>query len=207
MKTRTKIFAGLLMTAAAGAVSLPAIADNGGRPGKTAEWQPGDSRAKPVHYRAGRPDRDHGPRGMRGPGGPGGGMKAMIERFDVNQDGVITKDEVISVSTERLKAFDKDGDGMLSLDEWTALWTDTMKQQIVRAFQERDPDGDAKVTLDEYTKPFDRMFARMDRDKDGKIDAQDTTRPGRDRDGPRGPGMGPGGMGPGGAGPGAPPAR
>jgi hypothetical protein len=84
---------------------------------------------------------------------------------------------------------------VLSLDEYKALWTDAMNQHIVRSFQFHDPAGDAQVTLDEYSANFDKMFARVDRNGDGTIGADEFGPPrGGDRpDGP--PGMGPGGPG------------
>ena len=102
-------------------------------------------------------------------GGPGGRPEMLIERFDVNADGSITRDEVTTVTAEKVKTFDANADGSLSLDEYKALWTDAMNQQIVRSFQFHDPDGDAKVTLDEYSANFDKMFARFDRNGDGTI--------------------------------------
>ena len=48
----------------------------------------------------------------------------VIERFDVNGDGQITKDEVTTVTAEKVKTFDANADGSLSLEEYKALWTD-----------------------------------------------------------------------------------
>jgi Ca2+-binding EF-hand superfamily protein len=139
---------------------------------------------------------------MGGPGGPG--MEMLIERFDVNEDGSITREEVTAVTAEKMKTFDLNGDGALSLDEYKALWTDAMNEAIVRSFQFHDPDGDAKVTLEEYSDNFDKLFARFDRNGDGTIAADEFGPPrGGDRpDGPP-PGMGPGGPddGPDGEGP------
>ena len=226
MKTTPRLVLAALVGTALGTAAIPALADSGERgehqrlahyDGDRGDRGPGMRGGPHGPGRGGPPGMAHfqgrpgapgarfgGP--MAGPGGPGApGAAMVIERFDVNGDGQITREEVTTVTAEKLKAFDADGDGALSLDEYKALWTDAMNRAIVRSFQFHDPDGDAKVTLDEYSDSFDRMFGRFDRNSDGVI-AADEFGPGRgDRpDGP--PRMGPGGPGKGPGGPGAPDA-
>ena len=208
MKTRTRIIVAALMATAVGAAAVPSFADDrSGAPDQLAFYGPGRDGDGPGWHDG------HGPRGGgmharfahgpgmggpgMGPGGPGmgpgfgdgprgGGMTLLVERFDVNKDGTITKDEIASVNTDRVKSYDKDGDGVLSLEEFTALWVETNKERIVRDFQARDPDGDAKVTLDEYAAPFAKMLAMLDQNGDGSIDASELSGPRGDR----GPGFG-----------------
>ena len=216
MNTRTKILLAALMVTAVGVSAVPTFADSANRaagqvafngPGRGGPgWHDGrgprgDRDGDAQAFGWGRGDRDgHGMGGPRGGGmsgfgmGPGGmgdgprggGMTGLVERFDANKDGTITKDEIATVNVDRVKAYDTDGDGALSLTEFTVLWTETNKERIVRDFQQRDPNGDAKVTLDEYSKPFDQMFAALDNNNDGSIDANELRAP---RDG-RGPGFG-----------------
>lgn len=214
MRTRTRIIVAALMATAVGVAAVPSFADDkSGAPDQLAFYGPGRDGDGPG-WRDGhgpRGPRDggmharfaHGPgmggpgMGPRGPGmgpgfgdGPRGGATFLVERFDVNKDGTITKDEIASVNTDRVKSYDRDGDGVLSLEEFTALWVDTNKERIVRDFQARDPDGDAKVTLDEYGAPFAKMLAMLDRNNDGSIDANELRGPRGDRwpgFGPRGP--------------------
>lgn len=228
MKTRTRIIVAALMATAVGVAAVPSFADESGAPDQLAFYGPGRDRdGDGPGWRDGHGPR--GPRdgGMHarfaygpgmgmggpgmGPGGPGmgpgfgdgprgGGMTLLVERFDVNKDGTITKDEIASVNTDRVKSYDKDGDGALSLEEFTALWVETNKERIVRDFQARDPDGDAKVTLDEYAAPFAKMLSMLDQNDDGSIDASELRGPRGDR----GPGFGK--RGPGGPGAQNPPA-
>jgi hypothetical protein len=182
MTKSTRILMAVLMAGAVGLTAAPSLAEQRGDRGPgykmgqkmaSSGWREGHggSRSRVDHWRS--------------RGGPGGGFSmTLIERFDTNKDGTISRQEIATVSTDRIRAFDTNADGKLSLAEFTALWTDTMKLQIVRAFQERDPDGDAIVTLEEYSAPFDRMLARFDRNNDGMIDPRELGGRGGDH-GPR----------------------
>lgn len=224
MKTTNRFLLAALVSTSLGIIAMPALADPGEQgegqqmahfDGDRGHWMrggphgPGRGAPQGMPRFQGAPGggRHGGPMGgpqvggpMGGPGGPGAAM--LIERFDANGDGQITKDEVITVTAEKLKAFDANGDGSLSLEEYKALWTDAMNERIVRSFQFHDRDGDAQVTLDEYANTFEKLFARFDRDGDGTIGADEFGPPrggerpdGPPQMGPRGPGMGPGGPG------------
>ncbi len=221
MTTRTKILVAALMATVVGVATVPSFADNNasslqqlafngpGRDGGGPGWHDGRGPRGPGMHADGHgfggmgagmgPGMGGGGPGMGGPGGMGGGprgggMTGLVERFDANKDGTITKDEIATVNVDRVKAYDTDGDGALSLTEFTVLWTETNKERIVRDFQQRDPNGDAKVTLEEYGAPFTRMLAMLDRNNDGSIDASELSGPRGDRwpgfgmRGPRGPG-------------------
>lgn len=226
--TLKRIMLGALVSTSLTAVAMPALAQPGGQAREQQIAHFDGDRDRDGHGMRGGPHGPGrgGPPGMAHfPGGPGGGRHGgpmggpefggpmggpggtmVIERFDVNEDGQITKEEVTTVTAEKVKTFDLNGDGALSLDEYKALWTDAMNTAIVRSFQFHDPDGDARVTLEEYAKNFDRLLARFDRNGDGTI-AADEFGPPRggdfdDDDRPAPPGMGPGGPGgPGGEGP------
>lgn len=119
-------------------------------------------------------------------GGPRGGrterVERMFERFDANQDGVITQAEIDEVRSSRLAAFDADGDGSLTLEEYQVLWMDAMRPRMVRAFQRLDTDGDAIVTVEEFVEPYGRLVRRLDRNDDGEITQDDLRGRPRDRD-------------------------
>lgn len=206
MNTRSKVLVAALMASAVGIAATPSFAEPGDGMRKQTQQMAhrdddrrgGDEhrRGGPGHHGAG--DRDgHGPRGPGGPGGmgdgPRGGMpEILIERFDVNEDGTITAEEIATVNAERVGEYDTDGNGALSLEEFKALWADTMNLRIVRDFQQLDPDGDASVTLEEYSVRYDTMLERLDRNDDGAIDEAELAGP---RGGPGGPGKGHGGPG------------
>lgn len=105
-------------------------------------------------------------------------MDRMMERFDVNEDGKLTQEEVDEARKALLTKFDTDKDGKLNLAEFEKLWLDFMHRRMVKGFQRIDRDGDAAITLDEYLKPFSKIVERLDRNDDGVFDKQDRRRHG-----------------------------
>jgi Ca2+-binding EF-hand superfamily protein len=118
------------------------------------------------------------------------GMR-MMDRFDANDDGKITADEIAAVRDKAIADHDADKDGMLSLDEFQGVWLDHMRTRMVRHFQHMDVNGDGKVTTDEINTPMKYMMQRMDRNEDGAISKDDMRGHGRymqkDDDQRRGP--------------------
>jgi len=131
-----------------------------------------------------------GHKGMRhhGMGHKGKGMHRMMERFDTNEDGKLTQEELDDARKKLLATHDGDKDGKLSLAEFEKLWLEVKRQRMVRSFQRIDRDGDASITLDEFLKPYAKMIERMDRNDDGVLDSKDRRRHKRG-------GRGQGGMG------------
>ena len=119
-----------------------------------------------------------------GPGGHGGRMAMMMQYFDSNGDGAISRGEIEQVRDERFAAFDANGDSALSLAEFEGLWLDFMRERMVDGFQRFDADGDGLITAAEIDRPLDRAMQWMDRNEDGVIDRSDFKRRGRyfDRD-------------------------
>ena len=181
MKLRNKLIAAAAIVAGAGTLAAGSVIAQSGpmAPGHAAWQAHGDGPGAGGHGRGGR-------RGWHGGGGEGHRMERMIERFDADGDGSITREEVIETRTERLNSFDTDGNGTLSLEEYQALWLDAMRERMVDQFQAHDDVGDGVVTVEDFTERFDRMVRRLDRNGDGVIDATDRRRPGRDG-GRRGP--------------------
>lgn len=93
----------------------------------------------------------------------------MMDRFDVDGDGNITKAEIASAQKRAMAKHDADKDGALSLDEFQGLWLEHMQARMVRHFQHVDGDGDAKVTLDEMNGLMQQMMSRLDRNNDDAI--------------------------------------
>ena len=100
----------------------------------------------------------------------------LMERYDTNQDGKISQEEIDKNRADWLARFDTDKDGALSLKEFEALWLEAHRLQMVRDFQFLDRDGDAKVTLDEYKAPLAHLVRDHDRNGDGFLSKDD--RPG-----------------------------
>ena len=116
----------------------------------------------------------HGMRGKHHGGGHGMHMgRYMMERYDANNDGKLTQDEINSNREAWLKEFDANNDGKLSLDEFKQLYLKARAERIVREFQRFDRDGDAGVTLEEYQRPLADLVERMDRNNDGALSKDD----------------------------------
>lgn len=111
----------------------------------------------------------------------GGGLTELLERYDANKDGKLSQQEIDDNRTEWHKRFDADKNGTLSLKEFEALWLEARRLQMVREFQELDPNGDAALSLDEYKEPLSGIVAKRDRNGDGLLSREDRRRGGKHR--------------------------
>jgi len=115
----------------------------------------------------------HGMSGHHMRGRHGHKFVKMLEQFDTNEDGKLTQQEFDEARAGLLEKHDANKDGKLTLDEFEKLWLEIMRQRMVRGFQRLDKDGDAELSKDEYTKPFENLVERMDRNDDGALDYKD----------------------------------
>lgn len=99
--------------------------------------------------------------------------QGMIERYDANNDGKITQDEINNNRQAWYAEFDLDKDGKLSLVEFEKLWLKARHRMMVREFQFLDVDGDGNVTLLEYKEPLQNIVADRDRNGDGALSRDD----------------------------------
>ncbi|MEM6462161.1 MAG: EF-hand domain-containing protein [Pseudomonadota bacterium] len=153
MKTIRKAAVTLVATTFVGASLVPAMAQS-----TATETQPvAEERVAHASSRSG-PRRGGGERGMR----------RAFERYDVNNDGVITQDEVEAVIEERFNRFAGEN-GVITLDDFRTAWLQSTRMPMVRAFQRLDRDGDGAVTVAEFDSASERMFNRLDRDGNGEL--------------------------------------
>jgi Ca2+-binding EF-hand superfamily protein len=104
------------------------------------------------------------------------GATNLTERYDANNDGKVSQEEIDANRTQWHADFDRDKSGDLSLAEFEQLWLRARHEQMVREYQEFDRDGDGKVTAEEYKRPMSNTVANMDRNGDGFISRDDRFR-------------------------------
>jgi Ca2+-binding EF-hand superfamily protein len=102
-----------------------------------------------------------------------GKLRKLSERYDANNDGRVSQEEIDANRTQWHADFDRDKSGDLSLAEFEQLWLKARREEMVREYQDFDRDGDSKVTAMEYTRPMSNTVANMDRNGDGVISQDD----------------------------------
>jgi Ca2+-binding EF-hand superfamily protein len=118
--------------------------------------------------------KGHGKKGMRGGSHRGGGnVVALMERFDVDKDGKITRAEFDEVRAQAFSGADADGNSAVTLEEFATIWQDVNSGRTTRAFQRMDADGDLKITADEYSKRSKDFVKKHDRNGDGVVTKAD----------------------------------
>lgn len=145
-------------------------------------------------------------RGAGGPPGGAGGLPPQIATvLDLNQDGILSAEE-IAAAPALLKALDKNNDGVLAADEFCPTGRNPQGRGPAAgrggagACRWLDTDSDGVLSTAEMTNAADSL-RKLDRNGDGAVTA-DEIRPGGGFG--RGQGAGQGG---GRRGPGGPPAR
>ena len=100
----------------------------------------------------------------------------MVEAVDANQDGNISKDELVAHRAEKFTSADTNGDNLVTAEEFEAFAIAERErkqaERRARMFDKLDADGDGYVTAEEHAAAdtrMDRMFDRVDTDGDGLI--------------------------------------
>jgi len=148
----------------------------------TAQTAPEPTTAPTETSAKATPGASHGHKGGRG--GPGM-FGAMMQKVDADADGAVTQAEIDTFRATLVTGADTSGEGDISLDEFETIYLEMIRDRMVDAFQNLDSDGDGVVTQAEMDQRFGNVVEQMDRNDDGKIDADD--RGGHERgDGKRG---------------------
>ena len=112
-------------------------------------------------------------------GGPRHGARGagrLMERFDVDKDGKITRAEFDQIRTTLFGNADADNNQSVSLEEFATVWQDMNDERIVRGFQRYDTNGDLSITLEEYTAGNVDFVKNHDRNGDGVVTKADSKR-------------------------------
>ncbi len=106
----------------------------------------------------------------------GMGYQITFEELDIDNDGMITAEDIEVHHEERFNNIDLNGDGLISEEEWTSNLDDQIserrKSHISRMFDKIDVNDDGMISSDEMPAKrmdFDRMLKKLDRDGDGAI--------------------------------------
>jgi len=110
----------------------------------------------------------------------------MLQRLDLNRDGVISQAEARAAAAIRFLRWDGDGDGavteaeMRAAAEWRvreraqkrsgqAVDSGRIERRLAKRFARMDANGDGRVERAEFERLRARRFARLDQDGDGGV--------------------------------------
>ncbi|WP_173655786.1 EF-hand domain-containing protein [Sphingomonas turrisvirgatae] len=126
--------------------------------------------------RAARAERRGGERPERGPGAGrrAGGAERMLARIDTNGDGLISRAENRAAAEARFDRMDADKDGRIERGERRGKHMG-MRGHGGRGGMMRmaDTNGDGAISRAEFDAASAKRFAKLDTNKDGKLDAAD----------------------------------
>lgn len=111
-----------------------------------------------------------------------------FEELDADGDKAISRDEFVKFRADRFAKADANGDGSVSAAEFNAFMEqerERRRQEMQdRMFKKLDANGDGQISREEMEAHSAKAFERMDRNKDGKLSADDHDRKFKDhRDG------------------------
>lgn len=93
----------------------------------------------------------------------------MLQQFDTDKDGKISRDEFAAKRAKGFARFDTNKDGSLSLEEFKASCkNERCTQSKTKQFAKLDKNSDSAVTKDEFAR-MTAMFDKLDVNKDGYL--------------------------------------
>jgi Ca2+-binding EF-hand superfamily protein len=110
--------------------------------------------------------------GRGGHGGGGFGRARFCGDSDVSRDGTVTRAEFDGIMSKHFQSA-TGGAPYMTLAAFTADQQVRYRDMNDRMFKRLDKDGDGKLSLAEFAAPPLKLFARMDRNNDGVITADE----------------------------------
>ena len=93
-----------------------------------------------------------------------------FDRADADKDGKVTRAEFDAARAARFAGIDANKDGALEVSElraWRRTWPSRLRDARFKAL---DADSDGKIGADEFVAQRKEAFARIDANKDGRVD-------------------------------------
>src|SRR5262245_28946571 len=98
-----------------------------------------------------------------------GGFGHFFEKLDTNADGQVSRDELRADVQRKFAEFDLDKNGKVTaaeLQTHSAGKFDKFREHIAERINKADANGDGKWTKDELSRMPERIFAKLDTNKD-----------------------------------------
>jgi Ca2+-binding EF-hand superfamily protein len=98
-----------------------------------------------------------------------------FDKIDANHDGVVTQDEYIAAATAHFNKIDTNGSGQIGTEQIASSPRMVRHEQRVASHEVKrmDTDGDGTVSQAEYINAAKARFAKLDKNGDGFIDADE----------------------------------
>ncbi|WP_416797721.1 EF-hand domain-containing protein [Ciceribacter azotifigens] len=102
----------------------------------------------------------------------------ILQRLDANNDGAVSRDEIVTGRAKLFARIDVNGDGVIDEDEMESLRdaimdrATAMQARLGNRMRRLDTNGDGKVFRDEF-RARTLFFDLADRDGDGKLSASE----------------------------------